>query len=161
MVSHAPPHRPPRPLRLARARGFALVDVIVGAVILGAALTVVIGLAGQAVTAQLRGQDLATAAMLADEQLNLVLARGPDDYERRFEAQGPCDEPFQDYSYSVEIGGSGEGGPYYASATISWDRAWGTQTLTIRTLVATRIAGEDFESDPERRPETPIQRVIE
>ncbi len=155
MVRHAHPARQPH------ARGFALVDVIVGAVILGAALSVVIGLAGQAVTAQLRGQDLATAAMLADEQLNLVLARGPDDYERRFTSKERCDEPFDDYSYSVEIGGSGEGGPYDASVTISWDRAWGGQTLTIRTLIATRIAGEDFESDPERRPETPIQRVIE
>lgn len=142
-------------------RGFALVDVIVGAVILGASLTVVVGLAGQAVTAQLRGQDLATAAMLADEQLQMVLARGPDDYQRRFRPSGTCDEPFEDYSYNVEVGGTGQSAPYEVSATISWKRAWGEQSLTIRTLVASRIAGEEFEEDPERRPETPIQRVIE
>jgi len=142
-------------------RGFALVDVIVGAVILGASLAVVVGLAGQAVTAQLKGQDLTTASMLADEQLNLVLARGPDDYQKRFRSEGPCDEPFDDYSYSVKIDGTGQSAPYEVSATITWSRAWGPQSLTIRTLVASRIAGEEFEPDPERRPETPIQRIIE
>jgi hypothetical protein len=96
------------------------VDVMVGAVILGAALTVIVGLAGQAVTAQVRGQDLTTAAMLADEQLNLVLARGPDDYEKRFGSDGRCDEPFEDFTYHVAIGGTGESAPYEVSATISW-----------------------------------------
>jgi type II secretory pathway pseudopilin PulG len=142
-------------------RGFALVDVIVGAVILGTSLVVVVGLAGQAVTAQVRGQDLATAAGLADEQLQLVLAHGPDDYERRFQSQGRCDEPFDDYSFAVKVSGTGQTTPYEVSATISWTRAWGEQSLTIRTLVASRIVGEDFESDPDRRPETPIQRILE
>ena len=142
-------------------RGFALVDVIVGAVILGASLAVVVGLAGQAVTAQLRGQDLSTASMLADEQLQLVLARGPDDYEKRYRSDGRCDEPFEDYIYAVKIAGTGQSAPYEVSATITWTRAWGEQSLTIRTLIASRIAGEEFEADPERRPETPIQRVIE
>lgn len=144
-----------------RRRGFALVDVIVGAVILGASLAVIIGLGGQAVTAQLKGQDLATAAMLADEQLNLVLARGPDDYEKRFRADGECDEPFTDFRYRVSITGTGQSAPYDVSATITWTRAWGEQSLTVRTLVASRIAGDEFETDPDRRPETPIQRIIE
>lgn len=142
-------------------RGFALVDVIVGAVILGTALAVIIGLAGQAVTAQLRGQDLATAAMLADEQLQLVLARGPDEYIKQFGSSGRCDEPFDDFTYELNISGSGQAEPYQLSATISWSRAWGAQSLTIRTLAASRIAGEDFEPDPERRPETPVQRILE
>lgn len=142
-------------------RGFALVDVIVGAVILGAALAVVIGLGGQAVTAQLKGQDLATAAMLADEQLNLVLARGPDDYEKRYPSDGECDPPYSDFRYSVSITGTGQSAPYDVSATITWSRAWGEQSLTIRTLVASRLAGDEFESDPDRRPEAPIQRIIE
>lgn len=151
MVKNRPSHH----------RGFALVDVIVGAVILGASLAVVVGLAGQAVTAQIRGQDLTTASMLADEQLNLVLARGPDDYQKRYRSEGTCDEPFEDYSFAVKIDGTGQSEPYAVSATISWQRAWGAQSLTIRTLIATRIAGDEFEPDPDRRPETPIQRIIE
>ncbi len=144
-----------------RRGAFALVDVIVGAVILGVALTVIIGLSGQAVTAQIKGQDLATAAMLADEQLQLVLARGPDDYTKRFRTEGTCDEPFADFEYQVTITGTGQSAPYEVRATISWTRAWGKQSLSIETLAASRIAGEDFEPDPERRPEVPIQRVIE
>jgi type II secretory pathway pseudopilin PulG len=151
--------RSPRPR--GRASGFALVDVIVGAVILGSALAMIVGLAGQAVTAQLKGQDLATASALADEQLQLVLGRGPDDYDRRFGSNGRCEEPFEDYWYALKVSGSGQAEPYEVAVTVSWERAWGKQSLTIRTLAATRIAGEEFESDPERRPETPIQRIIE
>ncbi len=150
-----------RPLTGRGRAGFALVDVIVGAVILGASLAVVVGLAGQAVTAQTRGQDLSTASMLADEQLNLVLARGPDDYAKRFGSAGRCDEPFEDFSFSVNIAGTGQSAPYEVSATITWTRVWGTQSLTIRTLIASRISGDEFEPDPDRRPQSPVQRVLE
>ncbi len=139
-------------------RGFALADVIVGAVILGAALAVIVGLAGQAVTAQSKGRDLALAAMLADEQLNLVLARGPDDYAKRFATQGPCDPPFADFSYRLEFSGGVGAEPYAVAATVLWSRAWGAQQLTIRTLVASRTGTGDTDPDPDRRPDSPVQR---
>ena len=37
---------------------------------------------GRALSSQAVGERLSTAATLADEQLHLVLARGPDDYAR-------------------------------------------------------------------------------
>lgn len=142
-------------------RGFALADVIVGAVILGVALAVVVGLAGQAITAQSKGRDLSVAAMLADEQLNLVLAHGPDDYVKRFKVEGPCDEPFADFSYKLDFSGGTGAEPYSVSATVTWARAWGPQQLTIRTLVASRLGAGDTEPDPDRRPDAPVQRIIE
>ena len=59
-------------------RGVALIDAIIAAVILGVALSAIIGLGNQALNSQRVGEELRTAAMLADEQLNLVLARGPE-----------------------------------------------------------------------------------
>ncbi|MBX3403689.1 MAG: hypothetical protein KF699_09805 [Phycisphaeraceae bacterium] len=141
-------------------RGFALADVIVGAVILGAALAVIVGLAGQAVTAQGKGRDLSLAAMLADEQLNLVLARGPDDYAKRYETQGTCDAPFEGFGYRLEFSGGIGAEPYTVAATILWSRAWGTQQLTIRTLVASRTGTGDTDPDPDRRPDAPVQRAL-
>lgn len=137
------------------ARSFALVDVIVATILLGVALAVIIGLSGQSVSAQARGHDLQVAAMLADEQLNLVLARGPDNYSRQFSTSGPCDEPFQAYAFALEFTGGSATDPYKVAATISWSSGLVHQSLTIETLIASRI-GDD--PDPSRTPQTPVDR---
>lgn len=140
-----------------RRRGFLLVDVLVAGILLGVALSVVIGLASRSILTQRRGQDRAIAAMLADEQLNLVLARGPDNYANRYPVEGPCDEPFSTYTYRVEIAGSGSGGDAYrVSATISWPSLAGTEQFALRTLIAPR---EGDDPDPDRVPETTVERL--
>lgn len=151
---------PPSPKRTARRRagGFALVDVIVGAILLGVALAVVIGLSGSAISAQARGRDLQIAAMLADEQLNLVLARGPDNYSGRFAESGPCEAPFENYRYELKFTGGSLTDPYRVAATISWVSGVTPQSLTIETLVAARTGDEP---DPIRMPETPVDRLLQ
>lgn len=142
------------PSRAARP-AFALVDVIAGSILLGVALAVTIGAAGNALSAQSRGRDLALAAMLADEQLSLVLARGPENYAGRFGLAGPCDEPFQQFSYTLTFSGGSLYDPYRVAATISWSAGGRPQSLTIETLVAARTGDEP---DPVRAPEAPIDR---
>lgn len=143
-------------------RGFALADVIVGTVILGAALAVIIGLAGRAVTSQAQGQELSDAAHLADEQLQMVLARGPDDYLRRFPVQGTCEAPFERYRYVLAFsGGTSIGDPYKVSATIAWKGAGGDKSLTVDTLMAGRTGNPDGESDPIRTPPAAIDRTLQ
>ena len=83
-------------------RAFALVDVIVATIILGISLSVMMSLAGRAVSAQHRGDELATAAHLADEQLQMVLARGPDDYAKRYGEQGADELTFLDITASSD-----------------------------------------------------------
>lgn len=165
-----------------RRPAFALVDVIVGTVILGVSLAVIIGLVSQALYSQQRGQDLATAAMLADEQLQLVLARGPDDYDHRFATGGPCDAPFESFHYSVQVSSTGAsragaptatggaGGAYLVTATITWggspkgaraSSAGEPQSLSIQTLIASREGSEDTDPDPDRRPAEPVERLIQ
>lgn len=136
-------------------RGVVLVDAIVGSLLLGVVLVVVIGIAGRALTAQMRGEELRTAAMLLDEQLNLVLMRGPDEYASRFGVQGPCDPPFGGYSYRLDIDGGQSGTPYSVRATVSWVSGGRTRSESVETFMSPRL-GDD--PDPERRPREAVDR---
>jgi Tfp pilus assembly protein PilV len=149
---------------LHRRAGFALVDVIVGAILVGVSLAVIIGLTGRALSSQKRGEELATAANLADETLQLVLARGPDDYAKRFPIEGPCDAPFSDYRFSLAFSSGTTTVPYHVTATITWGGSSGPgkQSIVIETLMASRSGGLDDvggQTDPLRTPESPINRT--
>jgi type II secretory pathway pseudopilin PulG len=134
---------------------FALLDVIVAGLIIGISLAVIIGLTGRALSSQARGEDLQTAAMLADEQLNLVLARGPDGYGRSFPTSGECDPPFDAFTYQLEFAGGAGADPFAVTVTISWyaGGSGALQTVSLQTLIAAR---EGDDPDPDRKPtETP------
>lgn len=138
-----------------RARGVALVDAIVASVILGVALAVIISLSGRAVAAQAEGHRLATAARLADEQLSLVLARGVDDYSKRFPAQGKCDEPFQEYSYQLTFVNGAGNEPVTVKAVISWESSSGpARSVEVTTRIAPRPG-----DNPDRVPQTAPERT--
>jgi hypothetical protein len=137
-------------------RGIILVDAIVGSILLGVALAVIIGIASRAISAQSDGEDLQTAAMLIDEQLNLVLARGPDNYGSQYSTEGDCDAPFERYRYQLSISGGVGGDPYEVKATVSWDRGGRAKSETVETMIAPRL-GDD--PDPDRRPTTPVERL--
>jgi hypothetical protein len=146
------------PSSLRRSHGFILVDVIVAGILLGIGLAVVIGLTGSAIASQRRGEELQTAAMLADEQLNLVLAVGPEEFPSVFETKGACAPPFEEYSYEVRLT-PGEGVvPYRVQAEILWKSAGHDRSLMIETLVSVRRGDEP---DPERAPEQVIERGAE
>ena len=149
-----------RPEQSIRRRGFVLVDVIVATIILGVSLVVMLSLAARALGSQQRGEDMATAAHLADEQLHLVLARGPDGYSKRFPTSGVCDPPFNRYRFGLDFSGGGSTGETYrVAATITWATGPIPQSLTIETLIASRDAGEGGDSDPVRTPEQPVIRT--
>ena len=137
------PRASARPTRPRRRRAVALIDAIVATIILGVALAVIVGLTAQAISSQSQGERMQIGAMLADEQLSLVLARGPDDYAKTFPLAGACDAPFQDYTYALAIGGGSESEPYQVQATISWKSPSGRdERLSIQTLMAARLGIE-------------------
>jgi Tfp pilus assembly protein PilV len=141
--------------RSRRRPAFALLDVIIAGIIIGISLAAIIGLTGRALSSQAQGEELQTAAMLADEQLNLVLARGPDSYGRSFPTSGECDPPFSNFSYNLDFAGGSASDPYRVTVTISWaGGAGGTpRSVSLQTLVAPR---EGDDPDPDRKPtETP------
>jgi type II secretory pathway pseudopilin PulG len=139
--------------------GVALVDAIAAVIILGISLTVILGLTGQAITSQRVGEELQNAAMLADEQLNLVLARGPDDYGKTFPVDGACDEPFQTYRFKLDITGQGGAAPYQVKVTISWPSPGaigGERTVAVETL----ISGRSLPTNQiDRQPQQPVERL--
>lgn len=135
--------------------GFVLIDAIVASIVLGLALVVVIGLSAEALTSQTRGEQLATAARLADEQLNLVIAVGPEAYPSVFDSEGRCAAPFGDYSYRVRIESAPLGEAMPVTVTIQWTAGGRARDLTVETRVAPRL-GED--PDPERQPTETLGR---
>ena len=138
------------------SRGVVLIDSIVAAVLLGVALAVMIGLGGRAISSQKSGEELQTAAMLVDEQLNLVLARGADDYASRFPVRGQCDKPFEKFEFLLDFSEGQSGEPYRVVATISWTVGGGKQrSESVETLIAPRL-GED--PDPIRKPDQAVNR---
>jgi len=140
----------------ARRRGVALIDAIVAAVSLGVALSAIIGLGNQAIGSQQLGEQLQTAANLADEQLNLVLAVGPEDFGKKFSLTGVCEEPFEKFSYKVEITGGVGGSPFRVTATIFFESGGRDRSISIDTQIAPRL-GDD--PDPVRQPTEVPERV--
>lgn len=137
------------------ARGVVLVDVLVAALLLGIAVAAMVQLTGRALSSQRQGEELQTVAMLLDEQLQLVLARGPDDYATRFPIEGSCDAPFDSYRYTLKFDGGVGGEPYRVIATVSWDSSGRVRSESIETFIAPRL-GE--EPDPIRKPADPVLR---
>lgn len=135
-------------------RGFLLADGLVAAVLLGVSLAMMIGLVSRAARTQREGQRLEVVAMLLDEQLNLVLARGADDYESRFGLSGACEAPFEEYRYALAISGQGSDA-YVVRATIFWNSGREERSESVETRIAPRLGDEP---DPERRPSSAVVR---
>lgn len=157
------------------ARGMMLVDILVAVIMLGTSLAILIGMTARALRAQRTGETLANVAMLLDEQLNLILARGPDEYSSRFPLEGPCDPPFEGFRYRISFnasdpaiaaagGGGGAssssststGGTYAVSVTISWNDGGFIRTESVQTRIAPRLGDEP---DPDRRPPETVDRM--
>lgn len=149
------PHREMPAVCRRLRRGTVLADAIVGSVLLGVALAVIIGLASWSLATQRQGEELQTAAALLDEQLNLVLMRGPEAYASRFGTEGVCDPPCSSYRWRLEFSGGEGGHPYHVVATVSWFSGGRERSESVETLIAPRPGDEP---DPDRRPAQPVER---
>ncbi|MBA4028544.1 MAG: hypothetical protein C0475_05335 [Planctomyces sp.] len=141
----------------ARPRGFALIDAIVAVILMGVSLSVIIGLVGSAVGSQRTGERIATAAMLADERLSLILARGVESaLGSSGTTEGACQAPFADFRYRVSVsGGRSAGETYTVDVDIAWDEPAGPKSVSVRALIAPR---DGDEVNPDRRPQTTPER---
>lgn len=137
-------------------RGFMLLDAIVATVILGIALSVILGLGSLAIASQSRGEQEQVAAMLIDEQLELLLAVGPEEYAAVFDARAQAPAPFENYQFDIDIEALGGRDPYLVTAVVTWQHAGRERSLTVETMVAPRL-GE--EPDPDRRPQESLGRI--
>lgn len=122
--------------------GFALIDVIVGAVILGIGLAVVISLSSRSLATQSEGERQLVAAWLADELMNTVLVEGPEEFPRLHAMYGDYEPPFEDYAYEISIEQRAEGQAYRVTVHLRWDAVRGPGELSLRSFIAPRL-GED------------------
>ena len=140
-------------VRRARTRrGWALVDVIVGGVILAVGLAAVVSIAQRALAMQQRAEREVAAAALVDGLLNEVLATGVVEWQLTKLPEGSFDAPFEEWDWNVEIKAQAQGDPHRVVAIVR-DPA-GTE-YRIETLIAPR---PDDLPDPVRAPATPIDR---
>ncbi len=126
-------------------RGVALVEAVLGGVMLAVGLAVLVSIVSQSLSRQRLGEEQIVAAALLDELLNMVVVEGPDNYPRRNDVAGTFEAPFEDYSYVLDIRSQGEYDPYLVVATVRWDSAGVMREASVETMIAIRRADEQFE----------------
>jgi type II secretory pathway pseudopilin PulG len=142
-----------RRVRSPRAHGgWALIDVIVGGVILAIGLATVVSLAERALALQQKAEREAVAATLVDGLLADVLATGVVEWESTRSNEGAFDPPFDDWAWQVDIDQQGLGDPYSVAATVTDPNG---SSYRVSTLIAPRPDGVTL---PERAPQTPLDR---
>jgi hypothetical protein len=130
-------------------RGIALLDVIIGSIMLGVGLAVVISLSSRSLATQTDGERRLVASWLADELLNMVLVEGPVLYPRMYDTTGQFYPPFEEYYYEVDIRDTGVGQPYRVTATVGWNvGSGGGEYITIQTFIAERLGEQDQLREP-------------
>jgi general secretion pathway protein I len=124
--------------RHARTRGFSLVDVMIGSVMLAIGLAVIISLNSRSLANQVEGERQLTASWLADELLSMVMVDGPVDFPKLNDVSGQFEEPFEDFRYDVDIEDKGISEPFLVTALVKWDGAGGERKVQVQTLIAER-----------------------
>ncbi|MCP3905956.1 MAG: hypothetical protein GY715_20210 [Planctomycetes bacterium] len=131
-------------------RGVALIDVLIGGILLGVGLSVILSLTGRSLSRQTDGEKRLTASWLADELLTMVLVDGPDRFPRINDSNGRFDEPFSEYSFEVDIDNLGRGAPYRVNAWVRWsDRE--NDVVRVETLIAQRLGDVEQPREPYER----------
>jgi hypothetical protein len=134
--------------------GFALLDVILGSLILGIGLTVLLSISSRSLAMQNEGEHQMVASWLADEILSMVQVEGPVEYPRLHDTSGRFDSPFEMYSFDVDIEDQGIGEPYRVTAVVSWPHGPEMRFVEIETL----LAAPEAPPDP-RQPLEPVDRT--
>src|SRR5688572_17688098 len=123
------------PLHHSRHRGMALIDVIVGGMLLAISLAVVISLATRSLAMQTDGEKRLIASWIADECLNMVLIEGPINYPRLYDNSATCDYPFDQFEYDIYIEDQGVNAPHRVTATVRWPSGTSYQEIKVQTLI--------------------------
>ena len=144
--------RPP----IAAARGFALIDVMVGGILLAIGLTAILTLASRALSLQQRGEREIVASSLLDLTLSTVLAEGPADYAKIHPVSAAFPDPFGEWEYDVELEDGASGVPYRAVASVRHVPTGGRWSC--ETLIAMKPKPIGAEEEPQRFPNMPIDR---
>ena len=139
-------------------RGFALMDVIVGGMMLSIGLGVVLMLASRALSSQAQGERQMVAAWLLDELLAMVVVEGPVEFPHRQPTHGRFDPPFAGFEFDVNLEDLGVGKPFLVTATVRWLRGREERQVQAQTYIATRYVDPENPIE-ERAPVEQIDRI--
>ncbi len=119
-------------------RGLALIDVIIGSVMLAVGLAVVISMSSRSLLRQANAEKQITASWLADELLTMALVVGPDEYAKTYPNSGRFDPPFEEFTFEINLKDESYYMPLQATAMVSWDVSGNTRSVSVETLLARR-----------------------
>jgi len=134
------------------ARGFTLIEVLVAGIVLAIGMTTLLTITSRALSTQQRGEERIIAASLLDELLGSVLTEGPQDFIKLRSSSGPCEAPFDDWEYEVDIENAVGSDPFKVLARVTSPN--GTP-YECGTLIAPKLGEEPH---PDRAPFEPIDR---
>ena len=135
-----------------RRAGFTLIEVIIAGVILAIGMTALLTLTSRALSMQRRGEQKIIAASILDELLGSVLTEGPHDFVRLNSTSGPCEPPFENWEYKIDIEDAVGSDPFRVLAVTTSPSG---DVFQCATLIAAK-RGET--PDPDRFPAEPIDR---
>ena len=138
----------------ANRRGVALLDVVVGGIVLAIGMTVVITLTSRSIAWQSDGEHRLVASWLADEMLSMVVVEGPREYGRIYDTNGRFEAPYDAFEFDLEITELSVTEPYLVTATVSWEQGRSVRSIQVQSFIAER-AGEELD----RAPFEPIDRI--
>lgn len=121
-----------------RRTGLALIDVIIGSVMLAVGLAVVISMSSRSLLRQGDAERQVTASWLADEILTMILVVGPDEYEKLYPKTGQFEPPFEQFRYEIEMEEESIYMPVKSTAKIFWDVSGNDHSISIETMIARR-----------------------
>ena len=137
-------------------RGFALIDVMVGGILLAIGLTAILTIASRALSLQQRGEREIVASSLLDLTLSTVLAEGPADYPKLHPISAAFPDPFAEWEYEVDLEDGASGVPYRVVASVRHVPTGGRWSC--ETLIAMKPKPIGAEEEPQRFPDVPIDR---
>ena len=137
-----------------RPNGFALMDAVIGGVLLAIGMVAILSVGGQALMLQRRGELDVRAASAMDELLSMILTEGPVDFEDLHPTTGrfEYDSPYDGFEYDSVISQGGAGIPAHIRLNLKHDTG---RSYSIETRIAEKRGDEP---DPVREPSEPIDR---
>lgn len=136
-------------------RGVALMDAMIGGILLAIGLAVVLSIGSRALNNHQEGEHRLQAAWLADELCSMILVEGPEQYPQLYDLSGEFDPPFEQYFYDIDIDNREAALPAHVVVVVSWPGA--RTPVEIDTYIAKRQSYEG-EVAPPREPVDVIER---
>ena len=147
-----------RPLHANRKRGIALMDALIGGIMLSIGFSTLLSVNTRAFKTQLQGEKKMQAAWLADEIMNMIMIESPEEYLKTHSGDGSFPPPFDQFSYDVEIGSrQGTSQPFDVSVIVFWDN--GKRSFELESAIAA-ITYREGEELVERAPLEYVDRDL-